>query len=160
MIVFDLKCECDHIFEAWFRSSSAFEEQVFLHEVECPACGSTLIEKAVMAPNVGRKGNQKNPTRINFFPEGRNDQVGLAALPRELQAKVNKVVGKVRKHVEENCEYVGPDFPEEARKIHYGEAPERGIYGEASREESQELIEEGIEVFSLPGIRKPGRTDA
>ncbi|MCH8348056.1 MAG: DUF1178 family protein, partial [Proteobacteria bacterium] len=74
--------------------------------------------------------------------------------------KLETVLLKVREHVEENCEYVGANFPEEVRKMHYGEAPGRGIYGEASREESLDLLKEGIDVIPVPGIRKPRQSDA
>jgi len=90
-----------------------------------------------------------------FEPEN----LGYATLPRKLQDELEGVLEKVREHVEEHCEYVGEKFTEEARSMHYGEKPERGIYGEASYEDSIELMEEGIEVFPLPGFKKP-RTDA
>lgn len=157
MILFDLKCHLGHVFEAWFNSSAAYENQLKRGTIECPACGSNDVEKAVMAPNVGKKSNQsaKARTASAFEPES----LGYATLPPELQGELETVLEKVRAHVEENCDYVGESFTEEARRMHYGEKPERGIYGEASFEESVELMEEGIDVFPLPGIKKP-RTDA
>jgi len=161
MIVFDLKCELNHIFEGWFTSSHDFEDQCKSGAVECPVCGSTNLTKAVMAPNIGRKSNQgATPEAAIFTTGGDEEQVGYTNLPDHLQQELEGVLEKVRKHVEENCEYVGADFPEEVRKMHYGEAPERGIYGEASHEESLELLEEGIDVIPVPGIRKPGQSDA
>ena len=161
MIVFDLKCELGHVFEAWFTATRSFEDQIARGVVECPSCGSTNVTKAVMAPNIARKSNQKTTSAETFMVGDDDDeQVGYTSLPSVLQDELEGVLKKVRKHVEENCEYVGTDFPEEARKIHYGETPERGIYGEASREESLDLLEEGIDVIPVPGIRKPGQSDA
>ncbi|MEE8295395.1 MAG: DUF1178 family protein [Sphingomonadales bacterium] len=157
MILFDLKCHLDHVFEAWFNSSAAFDDQHGHGSIECPVCGSNDVEKAVMAPNLSKKAKQKTKPRkpSEFEPES----LGYATLPPDLQDELETVLEKVRGHVEENCEYVGESFTEEARRMHYGEKPTRGIYGEASFEESVELMEEGIEVFPLPGIKKP-RTDA
>lgn len=162
MIVFDLKCDLGHVFEAWFKSSDLFEKQRALRKVECPYCGSNQVEKAIMSPNISTKANQRAQRTTNevIFADDESEQVGYTTLPPKLQDELETVLKKVRKHVEENCEYVGSNFPEEVRRIHYGEIPERGIYGEATREESLELLEEGIEVIPVPGIRKPGPTDA
>ncbi len=167
MIVFDLKCPHGHRFEAWFRSSKDYDEQQAHNEVECPICGQTNVSKAVMAPNVASKGNQR---RARLPEENTNsaadpeyiDQlaVGMSSLPQDLQNELEDVLAKVQKHVDENCDYVGSDFPEEARKIHYGETDARGIYGEASEEDASELVEEGIDVMPLPLVRKPGPSDA
>lgn len=170
MIVFDLKCSLDHEFEAWFRSSDHYQEQLSYDEIECPYCGSVDITKALMAPNLGTKGNASQK-RHPAIRERRDEDAadgdkvlggtfGVTSLPEELQAELDKVLKNVRRHVEDNCEYVGDRFPEEARKIYYGESKERGIYGEATLEESGELSEEGIDVFPLPLARKLGRSDA
>ncbi|WP_417466128.1 DUF1178 family protein [Kordiimonas sp.] len=152
MIVFDLKCPDSHRFEAWFKSSSAFEEQQQAGIVECPYCGSTEISKAPMAPNVGAKGNQ----RAEAAPMVQHkDDARLS----ELATEAKKVFAKLKNHVEKNCDYVGNQFAEEARKIHYGEATERGIYGESTLEETQALLDEGIDVLPLPGTPS-GREDA
>ncbi len=172
MIVFDLKCSLDHEFEAWFRSSDHYQEQLTFDEIECPYCGSVDITKSLMAPTVGVKGNARQ-TRHSEIRERRDEAAaaaagdkvlggtfGVTSLPSELQEELDKVLKSVRSHVEDNCEYVGDRFPEEARKIYYGESKERGIYGEATLEESDELSEEGIDVFPLPLARKLGRSDA
>ena len=167
MIVFDLKCTQGHVFEVWFRSSRDFEEQLDLHEIECPLCGDTHVSKAAMAPNIGGKA-KPGPTPPAMIEADELDRpspptvhsFGVPALPDDLQTELNRVVAKVQRHVEDTCDYVGRDFAEEARKIHYGEAQERGIYGEATIEESVELIEEGIDVMPLPTVRRPGQTDA
>jgi len=158
MIVFDLKCGNGHVFEAWFASGEEFAAQSHDGEVECPQCGSTRIEKALSAPNVGRKSNQREGAIS--FGAGKREPLGMTRLPRGLQEEFKGVLNKVRRHVEQTCEYVGEAFPEEARKIHYGEAPERGIYGEATLLETEALKDEGIEVLPLPGARKGGPADA
>lgn len=145
MIVFDLKCSSGHQFEAWFRSSSAYEDQLAAGIVECPHCGSIEVSKALMAPNVATKGNQKaEPTPVAA-------KSGDANL-NQVAAEARKVMEKLRDHVENTCDYVGKNFTEEARKIHYGEAEERGIYGESTAEETKELIDEGVEILPLPGL--------
>ncbi|HXV73392.1 MAG TPA: DUF1178 family protein [Sphingomonadales bacterium] len=159
MIVFDLKCANGHVFEAWFASSEEFAAQSHNTEIECPHCGSSRVEKTLSAPNVGRKSNAR-PGTIAFSGAAKREPVGLTRLPGALKAEFDGILKKVREHVEKTCEYVGEKFPEEARKIHYGETPERGIYGEASAHEAEALREEGIEVLPLPGLRKGGSADA
>ena len=178
MIVFDLNCNSGHQFEVWFRSTSDFELQMSRHEVECPICGDADLRKAPMAPNIGAKSNQSNTAQGQETHQPHHDEVsstsleneigelvdqysvGLSSLPPELQAELETVLVKVQQHVESNCEYVGEDFAEEARRIHYGEVESRGIYGEATEVESEELIDEGIDLVPLPLVRKPGPTDA
>jgi hypothetical protein len=172
MIVFDLKCDNAHVFEAWFGSSAGYEEQKERGLVECPTCGSTNVSKAIMAPNVGAKSNQKSVSSSDIAPlTEAGPAVPVAApaptptvskpmpemIPAELQEAAEKFIDGMRKHVQDNCDYVGNEFAEEARKIHYGESEERGIYGEATADETAELLEEGVEILPLPGAR---RTDA
>lgn len=137
MILFDLKCAGDHVFEAWFQDSGAFEAQATNGEVACPVCGDTAVAKALMAPNVA--GAKKS-----------------GGAPRDKAAmhmgQYMSALAEVRKHVEANCDNVGDKFPEEARKIHYGETEKRNIYGEASNEEAAELKDEGVEVQRMPWI--------
>jgi hypothetical protein len=159
MIVFDLKCGNGHVFEAWFASGEEFSIQARLGEIECPRCGSTTVEKKFSVPNVARKSNQRDGT-IAFAGAAKREQLGMTRLPRRLRDEFEGVLKKVREHVEKTCDYVGGAFPDEARKIHYGEAPERGIYGEATPSESEALQDEGIEVFPLPVVRKGGPADA
>ena len=132
MISYDLRCAKDHVFEAWFRNSDAYGEQVKKKAVACPACGSTKVEKTIMAPRIA-KGES-----------GRSDEGSPEAM--------KKMLVKMRETVEENCDYVGADFPEEARKIHYGETEKRDIYGEASDQEASELADEGIKLGRIPWI--------
>ena len=137
MIVYDLKCAEGHGFEAWFRDSEAFEIQAAAGEVSCPLCGATQVEKALMAPNLGR-----GKTRA---PESRK---------AEPAAEARRALLTLRRQVEANCDYVGERFPEEARRIHYGETDPRGIYGETTSEEAEALKDEGVEVRRIPWIQR------
>lgn len=168
MIVFDLKCNHNHTFEGWFRSSDDYDAQSESNLISCPACGSGKVEKAIMAPNVAAKGNQKtspakksnskkltlSEARDIMVPEEDITAAIAPDLPQDLQDQMEELFAKVQKHVEENCTYVGSDFSDEARKIHYGESDTVGIYGEATEDETLELIEEGIDILPLPIRRK------
>jgi hypothetical protein len=131
LITYSLRCHRSHEFDGWFRDSTAFDEQSRKGLLGCPSCDSIRIEKAVMAPAVS--GTKKS------------------AQPKAADAKqMRQFMTGLRKYVQDNADYVGPDFAEEARKIHYGEVPERHIYGQATFEEAQELVEEGVDVAPLP----------
>ncbi len=134
MIKYSLRCSDGHNFEAWFSSSKAYEDQTQDSLVLCPLCDSREIKKNIMSPNIGKKGNKSNT----------NNDV----------KKIEVMMNKVRKHVEKNYEYVGKQFPEEARAMHYEEKESKDIYGESSIEEAKELIEEGIDIHPIPGINK------
>lgn len=136
MIRYQLHCDKNHQFEAWFKGSAGFEAQSRKGEVECPFCGSTRVVKAPMAPNVVGSLREAEPRRSQET--------------RELANRAVEAVSRLRQHVEKNCDYVGDAFPEEARRIHYGEKESRGIYGEATPDETRALDEEGIEIFRLP----------
>lgn len=141
MIKYDLRCENAHVFEAWFKNSATYDEQAGVGDIVCAVCGSTHIEKAPMAPAVPRKGTSSLSKREETAKaEANKTAIAMTAL-RQL-----------RKNVEENFDYVGPRFAEEARKIHYGEVEQHGIYGEATPEESSELREEGVEVAEIPWL--------
>ena len=133
MIKYNLKCENNHNFDAWFSDSSNFEEQNKKNLIFCPKCNSTTIEKNIMAPNIG----SKKQSYTNALKTEKNYE---------------KIIKNVRKHVEKNFEYVGNKFADEARAIHYGEKEEREIYGETSVEEAVDLIEEGVNVSPIPGV--------
>jgi hypothetical protein len=139
MIVYDLKCKNDHRFEGWFRDSATYDAQRKARKVDCPLCGSTKIEKAPMAPRLGKsKGEMEHAEKR----------------ANELARKILEDVKELRKQVEENCDYVGEKFAEEARRIHYGETESRGIYGEATEEESKALEEEDIKFQRVPWTSK------
>lgn len=141
MIKYQLLCDSDHEFEGWFRNSADFDSQCEDGLLECPFCGAANVRKAVMAPSIGRRSNSRTD-RPAFF--------------REMAAAAERA----RNYVEKNFDYVGEKFPEEARKIHYGESEERGIYGEATGKEVKELTEEGVAVAPLPKPVKKTDTDA
>ena len=137
MIKFGLVCETDHDFDAWFGSSEDFEKQTKRGLVTCPVCNSPKVQKSLMAPSVStaRKKEKMAVAQVS--------EVHKAALTE---------MRKIRDHIVDNSENVGDKFPDEARKIHYGEADERGIYGEASRDEVHSLLEEGIGIAPLPSV--------
>lgn len=138
MIVFDLVCSKRHTFEAWFPDSKAFDRQRRKKAVACPMCGDTKVEKALMAPNIATS-------------EKREVVDKRAAEPT---AKAMHLLAEARKHVEENCDYVGDKFAEEARKIHYGETDKRNIYGEATKPEADALRDEGVEFSEIPWVQR------
>jgi hypothetical protein len=164
MIRYSLRCERGHAFESWFQSSSAYESQEKRKLVNCPACGSAKVERAIMAPQiVSNKGRDKAPvpTESADAPateaaqgSGQGSVQGLTqgstpllmAQERELRAKLKEL----RDHIVKNADNVGGKFPNEARKMHYGDIEHRPIYGEASPDEARALIEEGVEVSPLP----------
>jgi hypothetical protein len=148
MIRYSLRCERDHGFESWFQSSSAFDSQVKRKLVTCPTCGSAKIEKAIMAPRVVSKkgGERAPPAATSDAPAPPSPQPLMMAQERELRAKLKEL----RDHIINNADNVGERFPNEARKMHYGEIEHRPIYGEASPDEARALIEEGVEVSPLP----------
>jgi hypothetical protein len=135
MIRYALICDQGHAFDAWFGSGAAYEDQERSHKVPCPCCGSVAVEKAPMAPAVKRSREQ--PAKQAATDERKKTYAFLKGL---------------RAHLEANAENVGPAFPEEARKMHYGEAETRSIYGEASLKQAEELREEGIPAIPLPPL--------
>jgi len=158
MIKYRLVCAADHEFEGWFRSSGAFDEQSGAGIVACPACGSTNVQKDVMAPAVtihSRRPGDETPPAAKSRPPSQaqhSQHLRNAAATSNLPAQAREIMRQLRAEIEKNAEYVGPRFAEEARRIHYKEAPARGIYGEASGEEVTELHEEGVEVFPIPAL--------
>jgi hypothetical protein len=136
VIVYSLQCFRGHAFEGWFRDSAAYDAQAADGKLVCPVCDTRKIEKAPMAPSL--------PSAV-----GERKNVPAHQVPDELR-KMRQFVTGLRKYVEDNAEYVGSRFPEEARKIHYGESEEKHIYGEATLNEARELIEEGVDVAPLP----------
>lgn len=140
MIKYSLLCGADHEFEGWFRDSADYDSQAEQGLLDCPCCGSDDVRKAVMAPAVARTDGSR--------------KARLAAINQDMA----RAVARARDYVEKNFDYVGDKFPEEARKIHYGETKERGIYGEASGKDVKELLDEGVEVAPLPSA--PRKADA
>jgi hypothetical protein len=150
MIKYDLRCERGHSFESWFQSSSAYDSQHKRKLVTCPNCGSAKVEKAIMAPRLSgtrKRGNASSPPPATTeSPSSATPAPLMMAQERELRAKLKEL----RDHVVKNADNVGEKFPNEARKMHYGDIEHRPIYGEASPDEAKSLVEEGIEVMPLP----------
>ena len=132
MIKYRLICDQEHEFDGWFANAAAFERQKADGLLTCAHCGSAAVHKAVMAPAVPKKANQQ----------------------KQEAAQIRHMMQKLSSHVEENFDYVGSDFAEEARKIHYGETESRDIYGETSLKDAKELLEEGVNLAPLPGTPK------
>jgi hypothetical protein len=143
MIHFQLKCSHDHEFEAWFCSSKSFADQCKRGDVDCPVCGDVQITKALMTPSIATGERPSGEAA-----EKRAQEVAEQAL---------SAARKLREVVEENFEYVGDDFADEARAIHYGDTNERDIYGETTEKEAEELDEEGIDFARIPKLTRSPR---
>jgi hypothetical protein len=153
MIVFDLKCAHDHVFEAWFGSSADYQAQSARGLVACPICGDSRVAKAVMAPAVASKGNQTRrgaPTDPSADAPAEPAPAPITAHPPEAVKAMLAALAEAQAKVESSCDYVGDRFADEARAIHHGEVEHRGIYGEATLEQAAALRDEGIEVAALP----------
>jgi hypothetical protein len=135
MILFKLRCSAGHEFEAWFRDGATYDRQARRSEIACPDCGDSAIDKAPMAPRLGRSSHGASEGKAPPSP-----------------AQLRRMLQEVRRHVEANCDYVGDRFAAEARRIHNGEADPRGIYGEASEDESRALADDGIDVARIPWV--------
>jgi len=163
MIRYALNCEHGHTFESWFQNSAAYDKQAKRSLVACPICGSAKVEKAIMAPRLARAEAAEPslpspgpalpagptpipPAPMPPIPPGKAPVAIMSPPERELLKKLKEL----RDQITKNADYVGPRFPEQARKIHYGEIEHRSIYGEASPDEAKELHEEGIEFHPLP----------
>src|SRR3954452_23498865 len=147
MIKYALICQQRHEFESWFASSGAYDKQEKRGLVSCPACGSSKVEKAIMAPRLS--GTRKRQRAAAETPSAAETSAPVAMLsPQEQELRTK--LKELRDHITKNADYVGKKFPEEARKMHYGEVEHRSIYGEASIEAAKELSEEGIELHPLP----------
>jgi hypothetical protein len=167
MIRYALSCDQGHSFESWFQNSAAYDMQAKRALVTCPVCGSAKVEKAMMAPRLApsiARGEAAEPRPLPTPPNPppapplqpapmppippKNPVAMMSPPERELRQKLKEL----RDHITKNASYVGNSFPEEARKIHYGETERRSIYGEASPDEAKELHEEGIEFHPLPTL--------
>jgi hypothetical protein len=151
MMKYALVCERKHNFEVWFSDSGDYDKQRKRGLVTCPVCDSKKVEKAIMAPALGR-GARKRPAPIDApvpapeTPAAPEPVAMISPQEQEFRAKLKEL----RDHLTRNADNVGKKFPEEARKMHYGEAEHRSIYGEASSQEAKELLDEGIEFHPLP----------
>ena len=136
MITYSLVCDNSHKFDAWFKSAEAYDEQAARGIVTCPVCNSVKVDKALMAPAVSRMNS---------------DKLSLSS-GHPQQAEIREMLRVMRKKVTSEADYVGDKFAEEARKIHFKEADPRGIYGEATRDEVAELIDDGVDFLPLPHV--------
>jgi hypothetical protein len=159
MIHYQLRCSQDHEFDGWFKDSATFDRQAKRSLVECPVCGDTTVERALMAPAVAtrdsavvredaaeRRRNEEPPERPAVPP-----QIEPPA-PVRVPAQVFALLQRMRAEVEKHCDYVGPAFADEARRIHRGESDVRGIYGEATPDEAEALADEGIDITNIPWV--------
>ena len=135
MIKYNLACECGKDFESWFSSSTEYDVLKKRKLVNCIYCNSTSVKKSIMSPNLPVK-SQKKSKKV------------------ELEKNIKKQLLNFRRYIEKNCKNVGDNFPQEARNIHYDKKTSKGIYGKATQEEANELLEEGIEVDTIPWINK------
>jgi hypothetical protein len=135
MIKYNLVCECGKDFESWFSSSTEYDVLKKRKLVNCIYCNSTSVKKSIMSPNLPAK-SQKKSKKV------------------QLEQNIKKQLLNFRRYIEKNCKNVGDNFPQEARNIHYDKKTSKGIYGKATQEEANELLEEGIEVGTIPWINK------
>ena len=135
MIKYNLKCKCGKTFESWFSGSVEYDQLKKKKFINCIYCNTTSVQKSVMSPNLTIKSNK----------EIKNNK---------LEKNIKKQLSNIRKYIEKNCKDVGENFPQEARKIHYDKKTSKGIYGKATPEETAELLEEGIDVATIPWTDK------
>ncbi|MGH6767832.1 MAG: DUF1178 family protein [Xanthobacteraceae bacterium] len=152
MIRYALVCAKGHSFESWFQNSSAYDKQARRGLVECPVCGETTVEKALMRPQLAgtRKRRATPAPAASPEPPVHDEAKAPVAMMSPREQEFRQKLKELRDHVTKNADYVGQKFPEEARKMHYGEIDHRSIYGEASTEEAKDLHDEGIEFHPLP----------
>jgi hypothetical protein len=149
MIHYALACGRGHNFESWFQDSAAFDKQAKRGLVTCPHCGSAKVEKAIMAPRLASTKQRKLPAEAPAAPAPAAEKAPVPMISpqeHEFRAKLKEL----REHLTQNADNVGQKFPEEARKMHYGEIKPRWIYGEASPKDAKDLAEEGIDFHPLP----------
>jgi hypothetical protein len=154
MIHYALVCDKGHDFESWFQNSSAFDKQAKRGLVTCPHCGSAKVDKAIMAPRLASSKKRKAPAETQAsvpvaVAPATSDKAPVAMIsPQEHEFRTK--LKELREHLTKNADNVGTKFPEEARKMHYGETEHRSIYGEATPKDAKELADEGIEFHPLP----------
>jgi hypothetical protein len=153
MIHYQLRCGQDHTFDGWFKDSATFDKQAKLGLVECPSCGGSDVERALMAPAVStrkakapKQEKPKEPVAEVLPPER-----GMVAAGR-VPAQVLAALQRMRAEVEKHCDYVGDESADEARKMHRGDIEQRAIYGETTPEQAESLIDEGIEIAAIPWV--------
>jgi hypothetical protein len=151
MIHYQLRCSQSHGFDGWFKDSTSFEKQAKRGLIECPECGGTGVERALMAPALAKRETASAPVASPApaeAPAAVPEKVAAGRLPAQMLAALQRM----RAEVEKNCDYVGPNFADQARAMHRGEAAPKPIYGEASEEQAESLSEEGITVAKIPWV--------
>jgi hypothetical protein len=152
MIHYTLRCSQDHEFDGWFNDSAGFEKQAVLGFVECPVCGDVKVSRALMAPAISTRPagapREEAPPASAPGPLSPAQTMVVGPMP----AHVRAMLARMRAEVEKNCDYVGPTFAEEARRMHRGESEKHGIYGETSPDEAEALEEEGITFSRIPWV--------
>ena len=156
MIRYSLVCDRKHDFEIWFKNSADYDKQVKRKLVACPGCGSTKVEKALMAPSLGsgakKRKSAARPAEAPSAVEAPAPESAPVAMMSPQEQEFRSKLKELRDHLTKNADNVGKKFPEEARKMHYGEIEHRSIYGEATPDDAKELHEEGIEFHPLPTL--------
>ncbi len=152
MIHYQLRCGQDHGFDGWFKDSATFENQAKCGLVECPVCGGTDVERALMAPAVARRESLPVPVESPQPPAAEPPPAEVKIAAGRMPAQMMAALQRIREEVEKRCDYVGPDFVDEARKMHRGEVEPRSIYGEATEDQAESLSEDGIEVTRIPWV--------
>jgi hypothetical protein len=154
MIRYALVCAKGHSFESWFQNSAAYDKQAKRGLVECPVCGDVKVEKAIMAPRIAgakKRGKVGVPVPVGDTPVAAADEVKTpVAMVSPQEQEFRTKLKELRDHLTKNSENVGQKFPDEARKMHYGDIEHRSIYGEASLQDAKEMHDEGIEFHPLP----------
>jgi hypothetical protein len=149
MIHYDLRCDDGHEFDGWFKGSAEFDRLGRAKLLTCPQCGGSKVDRAIMAPRIGKRGQAKPVLVHDESVEVAKPAPALAGpIPDGLRA----MLAKLREEVEARCDYVGAGFAEEARKIHEDAAPARGIYGEATPDDIESLLDEGIDITPIPWV--------
>jgi hypothetical protein len=150
MIHYQLRCGQSHGFDGWFNDSASFETQAKRGLIECPECGGTDVERALMTPAVSKRESLPVPAAepTTPAPPPSPEKVAMGRLPAQMLAALQRM----RAEVEKNCDYVGPGFADEARAIHRGEVEARSIYGETTEDQAESLAEEGIAVARIPWV--------
>jgi hypothetical protein len=167
MIHYHLECDSAHAFDGWFKDGASFDRQADMGLITCPLCDSVKVRRALMTPALGRGTRHKRETpSVGETTPVAAPSPGQAAIPAvappppgvlvgaEMPDKLRSLLQRLRSEVEKHCDYVGPGFAEEARRIHYGESEARGIYGETTPSEAEALADEGIEFGVVPWLRR------
>ena len=151
MIRYALACDRKHTFEAWFNNSADYDKQAKRGLVSCPVCDSSKVDKAIMAPAISTSKKRKAAAPAADVPAPQPANAPVAMLsPQETEVRTK--LKELRDHLTKNADNVGKKFPEEARKMHYGDIEHRSIYGEASTDEAKKMLDEGIEFHPLPTL--------